>query len=523
MNVLEEDMFLYKKKKNLLHLGDEEIVASSGEYADRPNSGRENYEMIKRMWVEKGWKTMLDYLMYYNEMDVEPFLKSISVFLKALCPHKVNPLFESTSLPGVAKRILSQYMPSGTIYYLDRELIFIQMKKAEVGGQSIVMTRENPETHPYIVGYDACSLYLSSFAKNHFIGRPQVYVEEPGSPYLRYDYEYDAPPLRKSTSKTATPYTDSIQLRRALSSRVANEYFDCIQKIDHPDEVIVREWRIMLSSKEKMYAKQRYEELDIPLPPPQYYRVDGLVRSQKKIYEFDGCYYHGCDDNEACRRLTKDATYNRTFVVMSDNDDDDDKRQQQQQQQQLKRKKKKKKNKKTVVVYMTAHQIRCIDMIRDEILTSRARNYQVIRIKECQWKRLRKTRQDYKEVMKRITNFNDVLKQYPDGIPLCGFITRDFLLEKIVNEEVDGLAFVEIYTPDILKEKYEQFAPIIKHATVKMKDIGPYMQEVAKELKIDLDPEGRKMVIDSYFATCIGLTCESIHHLISMGLIVTRI
>ena len=207
MNVLEEDMFLYKKKKNLLHLDDEEIVATSGEYADRPNSGRGNYEMIKRTWVEKGWKTMLDYLMYYNEMDVEPFLKSISVFLKALCPHKVNPLFESTSLPGVAKRISSQYMPPGTIYYLDRELIFRQMKKAEVGGQSIVMTRENPETHPYIVGYDACSLYLSRFAKNHFIGRPQGYVEEPGSPYLRYDYEYDAPPLKLNASNMETTLT----------------------------------------------------------------------------------------------------------------------------------------------------------------------------------------------------------------------------------------------------------------------------------------------------------------------------
>ena len=32
--------------------------------------------------------------------------------------------------------------------------------------------------------------------------------------------------------------------KQALSSRVANEYFDCIRKIDHPDEVIVREWRI---------------------------------------------------------------------------------------------------------------------------------------------------------------------------------------------------------------------------------------------------------------------------------------
>ena len=168
MNVLEEDMFLYKKKKNILHLSDEEIVNDEQScYADRPNTSKENYDMIKRKWVEKGWNTMLDYLMYYNEMDVEPFLRAISVFLKALCPHKVNPLFESTSLPGVAKRILNQYMPPGAIYYLDRESIFKQMKKAEVGGQSIVMTRENPETHPYIVGYDACSLYLSSFAKKN--------------------------------------------------------------------------------------------------------------------------------------------------------------------------------------------------------------------------------------------------------------------------------------------------------------------------------------------------------------------
>ena len=551
VNVLEEDMFLYKKKKNMLHLSDEEIVVeSSTTYADRPNTGKENYDMIKRKWAEKGWNTMLDYLMYYNEMDVEPFLRAISVFLKALCPHKVNPLFESTSLPGVAKRILNQYMPPGSIYYLDRESIFKQMKKAEVGGQSIVMTRENPETHPYIVGYDACSLYLSSFAKKHFIGRPQVFVEEVGSPYLSYAYEYDAPPPRttmnhqgsSSTSHSQQTnnrsYTDSIQLRRALSSRIANEYFDCIQKVDHPDELIVREWRIKLSTKERKYAAQRYEELNIPLAAPHSYRVDGLLHSQKKIYEFDGCYYHACDDNDACERLSNNATYKRTIFKNNlkdtldnvnannddDNDDDDDDDDDRQRG---------KKKKKTIVVTLTPHQIRCIDMVRDETLTSNARNYQVIRMKECQWKRLRRgdsgsddnsddDSRKYKDVVNKITEFNNVMKQFPDGFALSGLIDREFLLDKIVKEEVDGLAFVDIYTPDHLKEKYEQFAPIIKHATVKMKDIGPYMQKVAKELQIDLG-EGRKMVIDSYFGTRVGLTCESIRHLLSMGLKVTRI
>eukprot|EP00112_Aurelia_sp_Birch-Aquarium-sp1_P012936 Seg2726.4 transcript_id=Seg2726.4/GoldUCD/mRNA.D3Y31 product="hypothetical protein" protein_id=Seg2726.4/GoldUCD/D3Y31 len=56
-----------------------------------------------------------------------------------------------------------------------------------------------------------------------------------------------------------------------------------------------------------------------------------------------------------------------------------------------------------------------------------------------------------------------------------------------------------------------------------MKDVGPYMQKVANKLGIKIGPEGRNMVIDSYFGENIGLTCDSIRQLLKMSLIVSNI
>ena len=37
----------------------------------------EDYEFCKRVWVEKEMETMCDFLVWYNNCDVEPFLKAI--------------------------------------------------------------------------------------------------------------------------------------------------------------------------------------------------------------------------------------------------------------------------------------------------------------------------------------------------------------------------------------------------------------------------------------------------------------
>ena len=281
-NVLDEELNAYIRKNNLFHLTKEEVLARG----DRPLSGEEYHDLIKRVWVRKGWKNMLDYLLFYNEMDVRPFLTSISVYLKALFQRKVNQLFSCYSLPGVAKKILSSYMPPGTIYHIDNEEVFKLLRKAEVGGQSIIMTRENPTTHPFIVGYDAHSLYLSSFAKNHFIGRPSLHTKfNIGCPMMKINE-------LEPTNKWNKRKKDGMQRRRKQSSKIVNEYFDTIQKVDYQEKLIVREWRFQLSDQERKYVKQRYERLRIPLNAPFSFLVDGFLQQDKVIFEFDGCFYH---------------------------------------------------------------------------------------------------------------------------------------------------------------------------------------------------------------------------------------
>ena len=472
-NVLEEDINSYIRKHNLFHLSENELK----ERADCPPTGRDNYEMLKQMWQDKEWKTLLDYLRYYNEMDVRPFLNSILVYLDALCQHCVNPLLTCYSLPGVAKKILSSYMPPGTIHYIGNEKLLSLMKKAKVGGQSIIMTRENPATHPYIVGYDACSLCLSSFGKEHFIGQPTFY-ENKGSGILE-----------------KIPISQKRFDKQRLTSKISNEYFEIIQKVDYPSEFITKEYQIKLSALERVYIREKYDYYEIPLKAPKNFFVDGIIKTggNKIIFEFDGCYYHACNKNEECKRKSENTIYKRIV------------RQQIEVTNEQTGKIRKQWTK--VIKLLTSEQIRMIDIIRDEILV--ALGYTVIRQAECEWRSIRFTNENYRKVLMELTSYEKLIRFWPD---IDNLIPTQHILKLIQLGKIDGIIFVNIETPEHLKEKYEQFAPIIKHASVTLDDIGPYMQRVAFENNIKFPSEGRKMVIDSYFGENIGLTCESLKH-----------
>ena len=159
-----------------------------------------------------------------------------------------------------------------------------------------------------------------------------------------------------------------------------------------------------------------------------------------------------------------------------------------------------------------------IDKIRDDVLGYRG--CIVHRMSECRWRRLRRTVPRYQQAVETREEYESQMVLWSDNKSM---VPWDYVLQQIVNGKVDGIAFVDIHTPDRLKERYKYFAPIIKHATVTMKDIGPYMQDVAKKLNIKMGPKGRRNVIDSYFGVDVGLTCESIRQLITMGLEVTNI
>ena len=159
-----------------------------------------------------------------------------------------------------------------------------------------------------------------------------------------------------------------------------------------------------------------------------------------------------------------------------------------------------------------------IDIIRDEILI--ALGYQIIRKGECEWRQLRVTNDNYRNMLMELNSYEKLIRFWPE---IDNLIPNEHILNLVRKGKIDGIIFVNIETPEHLKEKYEQFAPIIKHATVTLDDIGAYMQRIAFENNIKLPTEGRKMVIDSYFGENIGITCESLKHLLEMGLEVSKI
>ena len=42
---------------------------------------KDQYEFVKKTWIEKGWKTLKDMLIYYNILDCVPFITAVENLL----------------------------------------------------------------------------------------------------------------------------------------------------------------------------------------------------------------------------------------------------------------------------------------------------------------------------------------------------------------------------------------------------------------------------------------------------------
>ena len=422
-------------------------------------------------------------------MDVVSFAKAIQNYSKELRDNHVDMFANGISLPGLAKKILSRYMYKGSMYYLnDMEIINI-VKKSEIGGQSIIFTRENSKDHPYIVGYDSNSLYLWCLGEGQYVGKPSLYVN-PGIPNFLIrkstDFTYNC------TSHTFQSYMLMIERKKkATSSKVQSQaeedYFDYIQKEVYTENTILRNYKIVFTKYEQEIMKELYTINDIGIEPPKCIFVDGYLKGEGRVFEFQGCYYHAC---ERCNKYEY-ATFNRWDRA----------------------------TKKMVV--MNALQIRKIDKIRKTFL-EKSRNLKVTLITEC------KIREHYRNNVCGYKDFVDEKRSYEDKMKFYSdtgseYVPTEYVKDMLVAGQINGIVVCDIHCPEHLKKHFEDFAPIIKHANIKYEDIGEYMKDLADDLKIVFPKEGRKSVIDSYFGKNIALIDEYFVWLVKKGFIVTEI
>ena len=132
----------------------------SGMKGALPSSGAEKYVKLQWVWIEKEMETFREYVEYYNNLDVAPFVTAVKI---------------SISVPGVARNMLYRAAKDSgatfTLFPKDDEDMYKTVKTNICGGPSIIYNRyhsagetlirgNEEKTCQKILGYDANSLYL---------------------------------------------------------------------------------------------------------------------------------------------------------------------------------------------------------------------------------------------------------------------------------------------------------------------------------------------------------------------------
>ena len=143
------------------------------------------YDDCHRIFKERGMQTFGDWLEYYNNLDVAPFLEALQKMKEFYTSLGIDILKDAVSLPGVSEKYILRktlqprwgYKPP-ELYSPNKEA-YAMLKAAVVGGPSLVLTRKHVagetriRSHQYedarvcrrILGYDANSLYPSTMMK----------------------------------------------------------------------------------------------------------------------------------------------------------------------------------------------------------------------------------------------------------------------------------------------------------------------------------------------------------------------
>ena len=201
---------------------------------------------------------------------------------------------------------------------------------------------------------------------------------------------------------------------------------------------------------------------------PNRIPVDGYCKETKTVYNFHGCWFHGClicfpknRDNEP---KSNDKRYARTL------------------------------NEKIIHTQKISQYIKECGFNLKEIW-------------ECQWKEFKKTHQ--------ITN------PYVFPTEHIYRMTEKQLIDHIRKGEIFGAAEIDIKVPDHLKSFFADFPPIFKNTLVTEADIGEHMTEFLRTNKMSYKP--RRYLIGSMFAVKQLFITPLIQWYLKMGLQVTKI
>ena len=208
-------------------------------------------------WISNGMETLRDYLIFYNNRDVIPFLQAIDKQFAFYQRHNIDMFKDGISVPGLSLLHLFNDLPNDTFFTVFNETnkdLHHLVKDNIVGGPAIIFHRyhekditkiRGEETCRSIVEYNANALYLWALMQD--------------MPTGWYTRRREGNQFRP---QGAQPYGQmAAQCLTSVSSKTG------------------RDIRHQTIGREKRIGK---------LP------VDGLCANTRTAYQFHGCYFHGC-------------------------------------------------------------------------------------------------------------------------------------------------------------------------------------------------------------------------------------
>ena len=252
--------FPYEYMDDLQKLEDRVLPPQSAFFSRLKNEGISNddYARCQAVWRDNGMETLREYLIWYNNRDVTPFLDAIAKQAGFYKQHNIDMFKDGISVPGLSLLHLFNDLPNDTYFVTFNRTnsdLHKLVKDNIVGGPAIIFHRYHEkdvtkirgggETCRAIVGYDANALYLWALMQ-----------DMPTGWYVRRREENGFRPQQ------AQPYGQM-----------------AIQWLTRESERTGLSIRHQANGREKRIGK---------LP------VDGWCAETRTAYQFHGCFWHGC-------------------------------------------------------------------------------------------------------------------------------------------------------------------------------------------------------------------------------------
>ena len=372
-------------------------------------------------------QTFRDYLIWYNNLDVEPFVEAVEKMFEFYQPRGIDLFKDSISVPGLVMKSLFSGLDANTYFTLFQERdkdFYYSFKNNIVGGPSIIFNRYQEKDKTFIRGgkpckqvwgVDANTLYLWALAQ-----------DMPCSYYVK---------------------------RKAESNFIKEEYFN------KPSI----EWLDYIAQRDRLDIQHAHNVGEKRIG---CYLVEAFDTTNKTVYEFNGCYFHGHD----CEINNNDFN-DRVGVPVS------------------------------VLFERTIERKRNLEN----------RGYTVVDIWECEYNQMRKTDEDLQLFR----------QNYIQGLDVRTTMSENKVLSKIMEGEIFGVVECDIHVPEGKKDKFSEMCPIFKNVDIPFEAIGEHMQNFVEQNGLSKKP--RQGPIGSMFGNKILLTTPLLRWYIKHGLKVTKV